>query len=166
VETSVMKALMPNTTVNHSTFVLERSYLKPPARVFAAFADPAKRRRWFAEGDGHDLDHYELDFRVGGFERHRYRMSQGTPVAGLELANECRFEVIAPDELVVMAQTMDLGGRRISASLVTFELRANDAGTNLVLTHQAAFFEGADGPEMRKHGWVALLDKLDAELAR
>jgi len=40
---------MSERTVNHSTFVIERHYAAAPERVFAAFADPAKKRRWFAE---------------------------------------------------------------------------------------------------------------------
>ena len=38
-------------------------------------------------------------------------------------------------------------------------------GTNLVLTFQSAFLEGADGPAMREAGWRVLLDKLGMELA-
>jgi hypothetical protein len=34
------------------------------------------------------------------------------------------------------------------------------------LTHQGAYFEGADGPKMREEGWKTLLDKLPKELAR
>ena len=34
----------------HSTFVLERSYPRPPKTVFAAFAEAAKKKRWFADG--------------------------------------------------------------------------------------------------------------------
>ena len=49
----------------HSTFVLERSYPATCERVFAAFADPAKKRRWFAQGEHHEVGTYDLDFRVG-----------------------------------------------------------------------------------------------------
>jgi hypothetical protein len=40
-----------------------------------------------------------------------------------------------------------------------------EKGTDLILTHQAAFFEGADGPKMRQDGWRKLLEKLAKELA-
>jgi hypothetical protein len=41
-----------------------------------------------------------------------------------------------------------------------------EKGTNLVLTFQSAFLEGADGPEMREAGWRRLLEKLAGELER
>ena len=45
--------------VTHATFSLERSYRASTARVFAAWADPAAKARWFA---GPDSEH-QLDFR-------------------------------------------------------------------------------------------------------
>ena len=48
-------------TVLHSTFSLERTYPVPPERVFAAWADPAAKKRWFVSKGEH-----ELDFRAGG----------------------------------------------------------------------------------------------------
>ncbi len=45
-----MAATAPREPVTHATFRVERSYPTPPARVFAAFANPATKRRWFAEG--------------------------------------------------------------------------------------------------------------------
>lgn len=152
--------------VVHDTFVLERSYRKPPAAVFAAFADPAKKCRWYAEGEGHDLDGFEMEFRVGGIERAAYRMGAQTPFPGTPLVSEGRYEDIVDDARVVICATMSLGDRRISTAVATFELFGEDGGTRLVLTHQAAFYEGADGPAMRRGGWEKLLDQLTAELGR
>jgi uncharacterized protein YndB with AHSA1/START domain len=76
------------------------------------------------------------------------------------LINEGSYQDIVPNRRIVTASTMTLGERRISASLVTVELLPSEDGTELILTHQAAFFEGADGPQMREAGWRQLLDRL------
>jgi hypothetical protein len=65
----------------------------------------------------------------------------------------------------VFAGKMVIGGQCISAALCTIELLATEKGTDLLFTHQAAFFEGADGPEMRKGGWESLLTRLGHEAA-
>jgi uncharacterized protein YndB with AHSA1/START domain len=43
---------MSTSSIIHSTFAIERTYPARAARVFAAFSDPAIKRRWFAEGEG------------------------------------------------------------------------------------------------------------------
>jgi uncharacterized protein YndB with AHSA1/START domain len=150
--------------VVHDTFVLERRWANGPEAVFAALSDPAKKRRWYAAGH-QGADSFEMDFRVGGAEASRYTMDEKTPFPGTLLASDSRFLDIVPNRRVVMVQLMTLGGRRISAALVTFEIDADGEGARLTLTHQAAFFEGADGPAMRKGGWEQLLAALDKEMA-
>jgi hypothetical protein len=56
---------------------------------------------------------------------------------------------------------MALDGKTFSTALATVELVKMSAGTDLLFTHQGAYFEGADGPEMRKGGWVELLERLE-----
>jgi uncharacterized protein YndB with AHSA1/START domain len=157
---------MEEQSVIHSTFVIERSYPKPVEVVFLAFADAAKKRRWFAEGHSHEVEEFEMDFRVGGTERARYRFNDDTPFEGIALTNEGCYQDIVLNERVVTASTMSLGAKRISASLVTFEFLPTQKGTDLICTHQGAFFEGADGPQLREAGWRRLLEQLAHELAR
>jgi uncharacterized protein YndB with AHSA1/START domain len=157
---------MENQSVIHSTFVIDRSYPKPPEVVFSAFADAAKKRRWFAEGHSHAVEEFEMDFRVGGTERARYRFKEGSPFPGVALTNEGSYQDIVPNRCIVNASTMTLGDKRISSSLVTFEFLRTDKGTDLICTHQGAFFEGADGPQMREAGWRKLLENLAKDLER
>ena len=157
---------MEDRSTIHNTFVIERSYPAPPERVFAAFADPAKKRAWFAEGESHNVEQFEMDFRAGGSERARYRFKAGTVFPGTLLANEGSYQNIVPDRRIVIASTMTLGDKCISASLATFEFLRAEQGTELIFTHQGAFFEGADGPEMREAGWRKLLGQLAVEFGR
>ncbi|HXE13439.1 MAG TPA: SRPBCC family protein [Bryobacteraceae bacterium] len=157
---------MSDQSVVHSTFVIERSYPKSPEQVFFAFADSVKKRRWFGEGERHDIEKFEMDFRVGGVERLEYRFKEGSPFPGVPLTSVGSYHDIVPNARIVTSSTMALGGKRISASLVTFEFIPTNRGTDLICTHQGAFFEGSGGPQMREAGWRKLLDQLAIELER
>jgi uncharacterized protein YndB with AHSA1/START domain len=152
---------LTNSQAIHSTFVIERAYPVTPERVFAAFADPARKRRWFVDGGGNQVEHFELDFRVGGKELARF--CHATPANSFVCTSDGIFQDIVPNRRIVFASTMSVGENRISASLVTVELLPSESGTDLILTHQGAFFEGADGPEIREAGWRTLLDRLTLE---
>jgi len=156
---------MQQTSVTHSTFVIERSYRATPERVFAAFSDPATKRRWFAEANGRQAEVFESDFQVGGRERTVSLLGETTPFPGVALTNDTVFLDIVPNRRVVLAYTMSLGENRISGSLATFEFLATETGTDLVYTEQGAFYEGSDGPARREDGWRKLLDSLGHHLA-
>jgi uncharacterized protein YndB with AHSA1/START domain len=158
-----MEAVMSEPTTIHDTFVLERRYPLRPDSVFEALADPELKRRWFADSH-HPPERFEMEFRIGGAERTVFRLGEDTPFPGTAVVTEGRYEDIVPGRRVVVSSTMSLGERRISTTLVTIELLASDTGTDLILTHQAAFYEGADGPEMRKDGWDKMLAALDRQL--
>ena len=153
---------MPEPSVTHSTFAVERSYPQPPDRVFAAFAQPARKRRWYAEGD-HEIQEFEMEFRVGGSERFRYRFKEGHPIAGSEITNESAYQDIVPEKRIVITSKMSLNGKAISIALVTLEFLSSGAGTDLVLTNQGTFVDWPEGAQMIEQGWRALLDRLARE---
>jgi len=159
---------MSERSASHATFVIERHYGVAPERVFAAFADPQKKRRWFGEDKGFALAEYSLDFRVGGMERMRLRFKAGQPLPeGTPCANDTYYTDIVPNRRIVIAYAMTVGEHRISSSQGTFELLPSaEGGTTLIYTEQAAFFEGADSPTMRMAGWQGLFDHLERELQR
>lgn len=148
--------------VVHATCVVQRSFSKPVSVVFAAFSDPNKIRRWMGGSEHSELLEFGCEFREGGKQVMKYKMGPKTPIAGAVITNEVRFQQIVPDERIVTASTMKMGDRIFSASQVTFELMPTDKGTDLILTHQGAFFEGSDGPARREQGWNALMDNLVA----
>jgi uncharacterized protein YndB with AHSA1/START domain len=152
-------------SIIHNTFVVERSYPQPPDRVFAAFAQPARKRRWYAEGD-QEIQEFEMEFRAGGAERYSYRFKEGHPIAGSVIANESTYQDIVPENRIVMTSRMSLNGKPIVVMIATFEFRPSGAGTELILTHQGAFIEWAMGVQMIEAGWKSLLDRLATYLAQ
>lgn len=157
--------------VNHGSFTLERHYPHAPEKVFAAFENPAKLRRWFAEGEGFELDSFTSDFKVGGRMTARFRFggNPNAPVrAGTPMGNDAVYLDIQPGRRIVQAYAMSFNENPFSASLVTFEFLPEDGGmaTKLVTTEQGAFFENIDGINLREQGYRSLLESLARELER
>jgi len=151
---------MTKRSVVHSTFVLERTYDAPPARVFKAFADPAAKARWFGVSEDElKTGKYQLDFRVGGRETWR-----GGAKEGPEYRNDTVYRDIVPDERIIFVYDMFRDDNRISVSLATVEIKPAGSGAKLIFTEQGAFLEGYDNPKMRESGWGTLLEALGKEL--
>jgi uncharacterized protein YndB with AHSA1/START domain len=138
-------------SVEHATFAIERRYPAAPERVFAAWAQPEAKAAWF----GNPEHGSELDFRVGGWERH-----EGIDPDGNRYAFTAVYHDIVAPERIVYTYEMAVEGRRVSVSLATVELRSDGDGTRLVFTEQGAFFDGLDTSERRAGGMGARLDAL------
>jgi uncharacterized protein YndB with AHSA1/START domain len=155
---------MSETTTHHATFSIERSFAAAPAQVFAAWADPAAKRRWFVgpAGKWTELDR-KGDFRIGGEERVRGAMAGG-PVSAF---HGYYFDIVS-DRRIVYGYDMHLDDRKISVSLATVEFNPTGDGTNLVFTEQLVYLDGYDDPNgrQRKEGTQGMLDNLEAALRR
>lgn len=144
---------MSERSVEHATFAVEHTYPASPSRVFAAWADPDAKARWFGNPDS-GVEEYELDFRVGGREFNR------GVVEGSAYTYEARYQDIVAGERIVYAYDMHLGDQRISVSLGTVELSPDGEGTRLSYTEQGAFLDGLDSAAERQSGTGQLLDAL------
>jgi uncharacterized protein YndB with AHSA1/START domain len=151
---------MTGRNVQHDTIVAERRLAAPPARVFAAFSDPAERARWDVPGDDWVIESHEQDFRVGGREAQRFG-----PKGNAHLHSEGRFLEIVPGERYVSAGVMHDNDVPMTATLLTVEVYPDGSGTRLILTDQSAFLGRGERPEDRRQGWNEILDKLEAYLA-
>jgi len=147
--------------VTHATFVIERTYDASPARVFAAFADPAAKARWFVGPGDWSTPEWTMDFRVGGRETNR-----GGPKGGPVSSFDSVYQDIVPNVRIIYTYDMHLDDKRISVSVATVELRPEGDGTRLVFTEQGAYLDDFDKPEYREQGSADILDALGAELQR
>ena len=77
-----------------------------------------------------------------------------------------RYEDIVPDVRIVVAHTMVMDGRRISASLQTIERLPVGHRTQPVLTEQLNIVDGPGTTAARQHGPGELLDALARDLRR
>lgn len=144
----------------HSTFRVKRTYPVTPARVFAAFANPVTKRRWFVEGEGWEIDEFTMDFRVGGRELSLFRFHGGE-----QISNEAIYLDIVPDQRIVFTFTMKSATRLISISLATVAIKpVVGKGAQFSYTEQGAFFNVTDKLANRKFGTGKLLDRLGEEL--
>jgi uncharacterized protein YndB with AHSA1/START domain len=145
---------MSERSIVHANFTVERTYDVPVERVFAAWAHPEAKARWFGGDD------FELDFRVGGRE-----INRGGPESGPVFTYQAQYYDIVPNERIIYAYDMYMGDMRISVSLSTIELRPTGDGTRLVYHECGAFLDGHDTPEQREGGTGQIFEALGAALA-
>lgn len=146
-----------STPAKHATFSIEHSYPLPPSQVFAAWADPAVKARWFA---GPAAAH-SLDFRVGGLE-----MIQATQDDGPDLTFSSTYQDIIENVRIVYSSTLSADDALATVSTTTVEFFPELDGTRQVLTEYGVFLDDREQPEWRETGTRDWLGKLTAELAQ
>jgi uncharacterized protein YndB with AHSA1/START domain len=144
---------MTTRTAAHGNFTIERTYPASPSRVFAAFATPEAKGRWFGAPEEMLTGDREFDFRVGGHER------LTTKGEATYIFDAVYYDIV-PDQRIVTAYEMYANDDRLSVSVATVELTPAGSGTHLVYTEQGVYLDGLDKPEWREHGTGEMLDKL------
>ncbi len=160
---------MTDRTQTHATFVLERKYPVPVDRVWAAFADPEIKRKWFGSDDFVDVKRSD-DFGVGGVVIDDGRSGEGGPLSQFRAT----YTDIQHNERIVYTYDMWLDGAHASTSITTIVFEPTDdgagPGTQLTFTEQGVHLDGVHGPGPdaaagRESGTAGLLDALGNLLA-
>jgi uncharacterized protein YndB with AHSA1/START domain len=129
--------------------ILERRIKAAPAKVYAAWTDPEKIRRWWGPDQG-PTTRAETDVRVGGRFRVCFRTMDGGEheVVGV-------YREVVPDRRLAFTWNWVSAPER--ESLVTVEVAPDGEGTLLTLTHEEIV---PDTAHDYVRGWSGSLDKL------
>ena len=140
------------------SLTVKRRLKAPPAKVFTAWTDPEKIKRWMGPGEI-VTQRAQTDLRVGG----RYRIEMRNPNGEPHNVGGVYREIVANEKLVFTWSWDVAAPDEPHESLVTVLFKADGEGTLLTLTHEKLFDEKSrDGHE---HGWMGALDKLEKLVA-
>ncbi|MGN6571686.1 MAG: SRPBCC family protein [Pseudolabrys sp.] len=147
---------MSTATAVKPSLTIRRRFKAPPARVYAAWTEPAQIARWFGPGKVEILDAV-FETRAGG----RFAIAARSPDTGEAHNVSGTVKEARTNEKVVYTWAWQSTPDRVS--LVTVEFKPDGDGTMLVLTHE----QFVDEPARDRHnmGWTGALDKLEAYLA-
>jgi uncharacterized protein YndB with AHSA1/START domain len=143
------------TATTKPSLTLKRQLKAPPAKVFAAWTDPEKVRRWMGPGEAKVLS-VESDPRTGG----RYRWVMRAPDGEIHDVSGVYREFVPNEKLVFTWAWKSTPERE---SLVTVLIKPDGDGSLLTLTHEQFFDE--DARDRHQGGWNSALDKMQQMFA-
>jgi uncharacterized protein YndB with AHSA1/START domain len=144
---------MPTVAIKPSLNV-KRRFNAPPAKVFQAWTDAEKVKRWMGPGEVVVLS-AENDARSGG----RYRWVMRAP-NGEEHDVSGVYREVVPNEKLVF--TWAWKSTPECESLVTVTFKQDGDGTIMTLTHEQFFDE--DARDRHQMGWNGAMEKLEKYL--
>jgi uncharacterized protein YndB with AHSA1/START domain len=142
---------MDTSTVTKPSLTIKRRLNAAPAKVFSAWTDPEKIKRWFGPG-AVQCTRASFDPRVGG----RFEIAATSPDGKNHNVGGVVREVVPNEKLVY---TWAWKSTPEQESLVTVLFKPDGDGTLLTLTHEQ--FSDADARDRHQNGWNGALDKLE-----
>ena len=136
------------------SLTIKRRFNASPAKVFAAWTDSEKVKRWMSPGEVKMLS-AENDARTGG----RYRWVMQAPDGEKHDVSGVYREVIPNEKLVFTWAWISTPERE---SLVTLTFKRDGDGTLFTMTHEQFFDEAAR--DNHNKGWTSAMEKLDQYL--
>jgi len=137
------------------SLTIKRRFNAPPAKVFQAWTDPEKVKRWMGPGEVKALS-VESEPRTGG----RYRWVMQAP-SGEQHDVSGTYREVIPDQKLVFTWAWKSTPER--ESLVTVDIKPDGAGSIMTLTHEQFFDEEAR--DRHNRGWTSAMDKMEKYLA-
>jgi uncharacterized protein YndB with AHSA1/START domain len=137
------------------SLTLKRRFTAPPQKVFSAWIDPEKVKRWMGPGEIKAVL-AEVDPRVSG----RYRWVMQNP-AGEQHDVSGVYREIIPNEKLVFTWAWKSSPER--ESLVTVTFKSDGGGTLMTVLHEQFFDEEAR--DRHNQGWEGALAKMEKYLA-
>jgi uncharacterized protein YndB with AHSA1/START domain len=146
-----MSAQAATKPISKPSLTLKRHLKATPDKVFAAWTDPEKVKRWMGPGDV-TVQSVETDPRTGG----RYRWVMRAPNGDVHDVSGVYREFVPNEKLVFTWAWISTPERE---SLVTVSIKPDGDGSLLTLTHEQ-FFD-ADARDRHQQGWGSALDKME-----
>jgi uncharacterized protein YndB with AHSA1/START domain len=137
------------------SLTLRRRFNAPPEKVFSAWTDPEKVKRWMGPGEVKAVL-AEIDPRTGGLYHWIMQAPNGEQhdVSGV-------YREVIPNEKLVFTWAWKSTPER--ESLVTVTFKRDGDGTLMTVLHEQFFDE--DARDRHKFGWEGALAKMEAFFA-
>ena len=141
---------------SNPSLALKRRFKASPAQLYQAWTQPEKMIAWWGVTGHPSTPIAESDLRVGG----RFRVQFWTPDDEHHSVSGVYREIVPPTRLVFSWAWQSTPERE---SQVTLDLKPDNDGTILTLTHEQFFSEQAR--DDHRGGWSMALDKLEKVFA-